>query len=108
MRLADWTGLPPEDLDRLDVGGLPGRVPVGRSDVDADGDGAPDTVVVAGDDGFSLFTDLDGDMLADQELRLGAELRYPRPDDPGPVGRGPDEEPWWAALGDLLGAALGR
>ncbi|RZT89183.1 hypothetical protein EV383_6142 [Pseudonocardia sediminis] len=97
MRFADWTGWPPE-AGPVDVGGLPGRVPVGALDVDADGDGTPDTVVVASGDAFTLFTDLDGDMLADQEVRLGE----PRPDPPA------DDDPWWDALGDLVDAALGR
>ncbi|MDN5915898.1 MAG: hypothetical protein L0I76_12435 [Pseudonocardia sp.] len=103
MRLPDWTGWPPDDaagldaVDAFDVGAMPGRVPVGPTDVDADGDGTPDTVVVGSGEALALFTDLDGDGLADQELRLGAT------EDPIP-----DEVPWWDALGDLVDAALGR
>lgn len=88
-----WPDLPvrPRDLDDVD-----GRVPVGAGDVDGDGDGRPDTVVVGSGDALALFTDLDGDGLADQELRLGGV-----PDEPDP-------DPWWEALGDLVDAALGR
>ncbi|MBW0107016.1 DUF6802 family protein, partial [Pseudonocardia sp. KRD291] len=93
MHVADWTGRPPglpdpdpaemDSAGLFDVGNAPGRVPVGTADVDADGDGTPDTVVVATGDVLSLFTDLDGDGLADQELRLGTT-----PDDPAA-----DEDP---------------
>lgn len=88
-----WPDLPPRPRDLDDLGG---RVPVGAGDVDGDGDGDPDTVVVGSGDALVLFTDLDGDGLADQELRLGAV-----PDEPEP-------DPWWEALGDLVDAALGR
>lgn len=103
MRFADWPGLPPDDAadlvvaDPLDLGGTPGRVPVGAADMDADGDGRPDTVVVGTGHELALFTDLDGDGLADQELRLGATA-------PDPV---PEEDPWWDTLGDVVHAALG-
>lgn len=102
MRFADWPGPPPDAAgpaaaDPLGLGGTPGRVPVGDADADADGDGRPDTVVVGTGHELALFTDLDGDGLADQELRLGAAAQEPVP----------GEDPWWDALGDLVDAALG-
>lgn len=107
MRPADRAGWLPDGPDTSDtsaVGALPGRVPVGGTDIDADGDGAPDTVLVSSGDVLCLFTDLDGDMLADQRFRLDTASGEPAADDPDHIV--PDDDPWWAALGDLLGAAL--
>ena len=54
--------------------GWPGMVPVRDGDLDADGDGTADTVVVAREAGGAwVFTDTDGDGFADQLLDLAAE-----------------------------------
>ena len=107
MRCADWTGLPPDEPPWIDganegtgsnLRGHPDRVPVGPGDQDGDGDGVADTVVVRSGEAFSLFTDLDGDGLADRRLTVGTV---------GPDGLEP-EDTFWDALGDLLDAALGR
>lgn len=88
-----WLDRPTRERD---LSGLPGRVPIGATDIDGDGDGRPDTVVVESGDSLALFTDLDGDGLADQEIGWGA------------VPVEPDPGPWWGALGDVVDAALGR
>lgn len=103
MRLADWTGLPPDDGGWLDgaardVSGRPGRVPVGADDLDGDGDGRPDTVVLGSGGELRLYTDLDGDALADQELTVGRSPAAP-PD---------DDRTWWDTLHDAVDAVLGR
>ena len=100
MRLDEWTGQPPWTGGApLDLRGTGGRVPIGPGDADTDADGRPDTLVLAVDEGLSLFTDLDGDGLADQELRLGGG---PAAADDGP------ERTWWGALDELLGDLLAR
>ena len=72
MRLAEWDGSP----DRPD--GWSGVVPVGASDLDGDGDGTPDTLVVARADGGAwVFTDTDADGFADQVLDVAPEEPEP-------------------------------
>lgn len=88
-----WLDAPVRPRDLSDPAG---RVPIGATDIDGDGDGRPDTVVVESRDSLALFTDLDGDGLADQEIGLGT------------VPVEPDPGPWWGALADVVDAALGR
>ncbi len=77
MRLAQWDGSP----DMPD--GWPGMVPVVPGDPDGDGDGVPDTVVVArAAGGVWVFTDTDCDGFADRVLDVQPGL----PEDPEPVG----------------------
>lgn len=77
MRTAEWDG-EPECPD-----GWPGVVPVVDGDLDADGDGTADTVVVAREAGGAwVFTDVDADGFADQVLDLGPP---PVPGDDVPV-----------------------
>lgn len=67
MRTAGWDGAP-ECPD-----GWPGVVPVSEGDHDADGDGTPDTVVVAREAGGAwLFSDTDGNGFADRVLDVAA------------------------------------
>ncbi len=68
MRIAEWDGSP-EIPD-----GWPGVVPVGDDDLDADGDGTPDTVVVARAAGGAwVFTDVDRDGYADHVLDVAPD-----------------------------------
>lgn len=69
------------------VAGTPSLVVIGPEAADADGDGRPDTVVVQDDTGLVLFTDLDGDGLADQELRI--------PTGAPPEAAAEAEPVWW-------------
>ncbi|WP_214367940.1 DUF6802 family protein [Pseudonocardia sp. H11422] len=87
----------------------PGRIGVAVADgADTDGDGDPDTLVLTEDADLVLHTDLDGDGLADQVLRIGPDGAYmvgPRVAGPGraldnPAAAGADA----AELGDV-GAA---
>lgn len=98
MTLAGWTGLPPDGVAWTDgPDARPGRIPIGPSDLDGDADGAPDTVLVQTPHGLSLFTDLDEDGLADQEVSVA--------DPPlGPSGHGTGR----SLLDDLLDLVLGR
>ncbi|MBN9098918.1 MULTISPECIES: hypothetical protein [unclassified Pseudonocardia] len=71
----------------------PGDVPVGldvTGGFDTDGDGRPDTVLGEDHGDLVLSSDLDGDGLADQVLRVGpdgvvrpAVLEFPQVDHPG-------------------------
>jgi hypothetical protein len=79
-----------------------GELVIGPWDLDTDGDGVPDSILVDDDGGPVAATDLDGDGLADQILRLA-------PVDPGgPLLAGTvfgpllmdaafpdDDHPWW-------------
>lgn len=88
MRLAEWDGSPERPDD------WPGMVPVSDGDLDADGDGTPDTVVaVRGDGGAWVFTDVDADGFADQVLDVAT-------DEPG--------EPDGSVLDALVGLLTGR
>jgi len=79
VRIAEWDGAP-ECPD-----GWPGVVPVADTDLDADGDGAPDTLVVAREAGGAwVFTDTDRNGFADRVLDVapdGDDLEDS--DDPG-------------------------
>jgi len=70
-------------------------VAVGPGDLDTDVDGLPDAVVLADGPDLVLHTDLDGDGLADQVLRLGSAALPPRPVVPSMVDT-PAEVRWWA------------
>jgi hypothetical protein len=82
-----------------------------RSGVDTDGDGRPDTLLT--DDGVDLlvYSDLDGDGLADRLLRIGPDGTV-FPDDPlsagvddaGPVPGRAAARSW---VGDLWGGLFG-
>jgi hypothetical protein len=48
-------------------------VPIGPDAVDTDGDRMPDTAVRPDGSDLVLLTDLDGDRLADRELRIGPD-----------------------------------
>jgi hypothetical protein len=69
-------------------------VAIGPGDLDTDGDGLPDTVVVVDGPDLLLHTDLDGDGLADQVLHLGPETLDLRDSAPEPSDASPS--PWWA------------
>jgi hypothetical protein len=75
VRVGAWDGTP----ERPD--GWPGVVPVGAGDHDADGDGTPDTVVVAREAGGAwLFSDTDGNGFADLVLDVAPDGPEPDPD----------------------------
>ena len=78
--------------------GLDGTVLDGTGlDIDTDGDGRPDTAVTGDGVDLVLLTDLDGDSLADQVLRIGPD---------GVVRQaGPAAGPGSGVLDGLLGGA---
>ena len=84
-----WAGLPVPRAPHPDELLRPGAaVPIaGSAARDADGDGVPDTLLVQGTGGMSLWTDLDADGFADRVTVLDgpAALRAPD-DDPDPLG----------------------
>ncbi|MHA6797207.1 DUF6802 family protein [Pseudonocardia bannensis] len=106
----------PDPAGNRDPAG-PGRFGVPVADgADTDGDGDPDTLVLTEDDDLVLHTDLDGDGLADQVLRIGSDGAYvagpaaQRAAGPGRAvrdgaaagadtadlaGIDPDPGPWW-------------
>lgn len=72
MRLAEWDGAP-EVPD-----GWTGVVPITDGDLDADGDGLPETAVVARAAGGAwVFTDTDTNGFADQVLDLAPDRHEP-------------------------------
>lgn len=73
----------------------PTRVAVGPGDLDTDGNGLPDSVVLADGRDLVLHTDLDGDGLADRVLRLGPATLPARPVGPSTLD-GPSDVRWWA------------
>lgn len=103
-----WSGLPvPRVADPGDLLGPGAAVPVsGPGARDGDGDGAPDTLVVARPGGWTVWVDLDADGLADRVTGTGVpplpDPLVPDPLVPAPPVPDPD------GRADLLGAVLHR
>ncbi|AEA28720.1 hypothetical protein Psed_6632 [Pseudonocardia dioxanivorans CB1190] len=87
-----------DDLDAPDAHTLPGLPVAGGADTDADG--RADTVAVLDGPDLLLHTDLDGDGLVDEVLRLGAGVLPGLADAPdeGGYGGGGDGDGWWSWL----------